>query len=232
MPTAAFVVTGPKGKAASSPEDDLQLTLKIIMDHDTTSSTTTTRSTNAPLSKEHVISQILELPKALLYSEPVVADVSIASTAVATKFPLEESDTSVRVDAASTGNEHDVAAVNDVKTPSRQWEVGRAASLVTRRLWSYVWNFYGSLETLTKASTRRLFSACQKAYLILKVQLGSLGKLAKESSSRLFRACHNVYLKLKVRLGSLEEPAKASSRRLFRACQNAYMKLKGRLGWP
>ena len=75
------VITGPEGKAASSAEEDLMLTLRIIMDHEERSSTVT---------KEQMLSQVSDAQEV----EDEEVDVSIPYDAPA-KLAYEASDKSV-----------------------------------------------------------------------------------------------------------------------------------------
>ena len=75
------VITGPTGKAASSAEEDLLLTLRIIMDHESRSST---------VSKEEMLSQVSEAQAV----EEENIDVSIPYDAPA-KLAYDASDKSV-----------------------------------------------------------------------------------------------------------------------------------------
>jgi len=98
---ASAVVTGPKGKAAASKEEDIALTLQIIMDHEA-------RSTTA--SKDQFISQ-MEESKEETQTETVEIDISIPYDAAA-KLAYEASDKSVEYEAFKTIYEaHAVADV-------------------------------------------------------------------------------------------------------------------------
>jgi len=93
---AAKIITGFEGKAASSKEEDLLLTLQIIMDHEARSSTA---------SKEQFISQIEEAAEAADES----IDVSIPYDAAA-KLAYEASDKSMAYADFKTKFEADAVA--------------------------------------------------------------------------------------------------------------------------
>jgi hypothetical protein len=92
------VVTGPKGKAAASAEEDLMLTLQIIMDHQD-------RSTTA--SKEQFLSQMEEIKNAP-DEEPI--DVSIPYDAAA-RLAYEASDKKMNYDDFKAKYEADAIAL-------------------------------------------------------------------------------------------------------------------------
>lgn len=72
--TAATVVTGISGKPAASREEDLMLTLRVIMDHQTRSAT---------VSKEQYIQQVEEAAKAEPQKAGEVIDISVPYNAAA-----------------------------------------------------------------------------------------------------------------------------------------------------
>eukprot|EP00526_Cylindrotheca_closterium_P019921 CAMPEP_0113617458 /NCGR_PEP_ID=MMETSP0017_2-20120614/8792_1 /TAXON_ID=2856 /ORGANISM="Cylindrotheca closterium" /LENGTH=140 /DNA_ID=CAMNT_0000526857 /DNA_START=42 /DNA_END=460 /DNA_ORIENTATION=+ /assembly_acc=CAM_ASM_000147 len=78
------IVTGPEGKAAASREEDIALTLKLIMDHDERSTT---------VSKDQFIQQMEESVKIQEQPEEVV-DVSVPYDAAA-KLAYDASDKSM-----------------------------------------------------------------------------------------------------------------------------------------
>ena len=79
---ASDIVTGPSGKAASSAEEDLLLTLRIIMEHDPRSATVT---------EEQFLSQMSEAESIVDVEE---IDISIPYDAAA-KLAFEASDKSM-----------------------------------------------------------------------------------------------------------------------------------------
>lgn len=94
------IVTGPGGKPASSADEDLRLTLQIIMDHESRSTT---------VSKEQFLSQMKEVEKVV---EEAI-DVSIPYDAAA-KLAYEASDKSMKYDDFKTKYEEN--AVLEVKS--------------------------------------------------------------------------------------------------------------------
>ena len=101
--TGLGVVTGPKGKAASSAQEDLELTLRIIMDHE---------SRSATVSKEQFISQMNEAS-----SEPdEEIDVSIPYDAAA-QLAYEASDKSMEYSEFKAKYEADSVAYVISKQP-------------------------------------------------------------------------------------------------------------------
>ncbi len=100
------VVTGFEGKAATSFEEDLALTLKIIMAHDSRSTT---------VSKEQFISQMKEASEI----EDVEVDVSIPYDAPA-KLAYEASDKSMEYSAFKTKYEADAVADVIAKQPAKE----------------------------------------------------------------------------------------------------------------
>jgi len=99
----ADIVTGPGGKAATSAEEDLALTLRIIMDHEERSTT---------VSKEQFISQMVESESAA--DEEV--DVSIPYDAAA-KLAYEASDKSVDFEAFEAQYLADARETARIKAP-------------------------------------------------------------------------------------------------------------------
>ena len=89
------VVTGPEGKAATSAEEDLMLTLALIMDHEARSSTA---------SKDQMISQMSDSD-----SSDKEIDVSIPYDAPA-KLAYESSDKAMEYGAFKTKFEADAVA--------------------------------------------------------------------------------------------------------------------------
>ena len=98
------VVTGPGGKPASSFEEDLRLTLQLIMDHEERSTTT---------SKEQMVQQVEESLKVEV-AEP--ADISIPYDAAA-KLAYEASDKSMQYAAFKEKFEADAVADVIAKKP-------------------------------------------------------------------------------------------------------------------
>jgi hypothetical protein len=94
-----MVTTGPKGKPAASAEEDLMLTLKVIMDHQERSTT---------VSKDQYISQVEESKK-VEEEKPEPIDVSIPYDAAA-KLAYEKSDKSMAFDAFKEKYEADAVA--------------------------------------------------------------------------------------------------------------------------
>jgi len=99
------VVTGPGGKPASSFEEDLRLTLQLIMDHEERSTTT---------SKEQMVQQVEESFKMEATAAP--ADVSIPYDAPA-KLAYEASDKSMEYAAFKEKYEADAVADVIAKKP-------------------------------------------------------------------------------------------------------------------
>jgi len=100
------VVTGPKGQAASSKEEDIALTLQIIMDHEARSTT---------VSKDQFISQMEEQAQEEAPSEESI-DISIPYDAAA-KLAYEASDKSMDYEAFKTKYEADAVADVIAKKP-------------------------------------------------------------------------------------------------------------------
>ncbi len=98
------IVTGPQGKAASSAEEDLELTLRLIMDHEARSAT---------VSKEQYISQMNETTEE---SETEEVDISIPYDAAA-KLAYEASDKSMDYADFKTKYEADAVAAVIAKQP-------------------------------------------------------------------------------------------------------------------
>ena len=90
------IVTGPEGKAASSAEEDLELTLRLIMDHEARSAT---------VSKEQYISQMNEADD--IEEEDI--DISVPYDAPA-KLAYEASDKSMEYDEFKAKYEADAVA--------------------------------------------------------------------------------------------------------------------------
>ena len=107
--TSLGVVTGAKGKAASSKEEDLLLTLQIIMEHDARSVTVT---------KEQFASQMKEAKviEAKAIKEDLSIDVSIPYDAAA-KLAYEASDKSMAYPAFKAKYEADAVADVIAKQP-------------------------------------------------------------------------------------------------------------------
>ena len=101
---SAAVVTGPKGKAASSREEDMALTLQIIMDHEARSAT---------VSKEQLLSQTEEIAA---MDDDAEIDISIPYDAAA-RLAYESSDKSMEYDAFRTQYEADAVALVKSKQP-------------------------------------------------------------------------------------------------------------------
>ena len=79
---ASDIVTGPSGKAASSAEEDLLLTLRIIMEHDPRSATVTEEQFRSQMSEAESIVEVEDI------------DISIPYDAAA-KLAFEASDKSM-----------------------------------------------------------------------------------------------------------------------------------------
>jgi hypothetical protein len=100
------IVTGPKGKPAATADEDIMMTLKLIMDHQARSATT---------SKDQYISQVKEAKKVEEAEKKpetkakVVVDLSIPYDAAA-KLAHEASDKSMAYDAFKTKFEADAVA--------------------------------------------------------------------------------------------------------------------------
>ena len=101
---SAAVVTGPKGKAASSKEEDMALTLQIILDHEARSTT---------VSKEQLLSQTEEIAA---IDDDAEIDISIPYDAAA-RLAYESSDKSMEYDAFKTQYEADAVALVKSKQP-------------------------------------------------------------------------------------------------------------------
>ena len=100
----APVVTGPKGKAASSREEDMALTLQIILDHEARSATVST---------EQLLSQTEEIAAIEEQEEEIEIDISIPYDAPAA-LAYESSDKSM--DYASFRAKYEADAVELVKS--------------------------------------------------------------------------------------------------------------------
>lgn len=102
---SAAVITGPKGKAAASKEEDMALTLQIIMDHEARSAT---------VSKEQLISQTEEI--AAMGDDDAEIDISIPYDAAA-RLAYESSDKSMKYEAFKSQYEADAVALVKSKQP-------------------------------------------------------------------------------------------------------------------
>ena len=102
---SAAVVTGPKGKAASSKEEDMALTLQIIMDHEARSAT---------VSKEQLLSQTEEI--AAMGDDDAEIDISIPYDAAA-RLAYESSDKSMEYEAFKSQYEAEAVALVKSKQP-------------------------------------------------------------------------------------------------------------------
>jgi len=107
-------VTGFKGKAASSKEEDLMLTLAIIRDHDERSTT---------VSKEQFISQMQEVIETPAPVEAI--DVSIPYDAAA-QLAYEASDKSMKFEDFKVKYEADTVAYITAKQPQKKEEPAAA----------------------------------------------------------------------------------------------------------
>jgi hypothetical protein len=117
---AATIVTGPKGKPAANFEEDLMLTLQVILDHDARSTT---------VSKEQFISQMQEVKS---IPEPEVpVDLSIPYDAAA-RLAYDGSDKSLPYGEFKAKYEADTVAMIKAKQPKRkETAAAPAASAVT-----------------------------------------------------------------------------------------------------
>jgi hypothetical protein len=105
---AATIVTGPKGKPAANFEEDLMLTLQVILDHDARSTT---------VSKEQFISQMEEVKS---IPEPEVpVDLSIPYDAAA-RLAYDGSDKSLPYGEFKAKYEADTVAMIKAKQPKRK----------------------------------------------------------------------------------------------------------------
>jgi hypothetical protein len=105
---AATIVTGPKGKPAANFEEDLMLTLQVILDHDARSTT---------VSKEQFIAQMQEVKS---IAEPEVpVDLSIPYDAAA-RLAFDGSDKSLPYDEFKAKYEADTVAMIKAKQPKRK----------------------------------------------------------------------------------------------------------------
>mmetsp|Transcript_1285 Transcript_1285/g.1711 ORF Transcript_1285/g.1711 Transcript_1285/m.1711 type:complete len:268 (+) Transcript_1285:68-871(+) len=105
LSAAAEVETGPKGKAAGSKQEDLDLTLQIILDHASRSTT---------VSKEQFIQQMAEVKQK--DEEPETFDLSIPYDAAA-KLAFEASDKSMDFADFKVKYEEDAVALVTSKKP-------------------------------------------------------------------------------------------------------------------
>lgn len=151
------VVTGPKGKPASSFEEDLYLTLKVIMDHDARSTT---------VSKEQFLMQMQEVRKVPTSLPP--ADVSVPYNAPA-QLAYETSDKSVPFEEFEAKYQQDV--IQQVKS-KKNFVKSKSTLLFSlcRSIWSRVSQFAGSLSSRTLF--RRLYGATQKILWKIKLRGG------------------------------------------------------------
>jgi hypothetical protein len=153
------VVTGPKGKPASSFEDDLFLTLKVIMDHDARSTT---------VSKEQFLMQMQEtkkLPKSL-----PPADVSVPYNAPA-QLAYEATDMSVPFEEFEAKYQEDVIQQVKAKTIVGKSKSNLLLSLC-QGIWSRASRFAGWLSPRGSALFRRLCGATQKIVWKIKLRGG------------------------------------------------------------
>lgn len=104
--SATAVITGPKGKAASSKEEDMALTLQIIMDHE---------SRSATVSTEQLLSQTSEIA-AIDEAKVEEIDISIPYDAAA-RLAYESSNKSMDYDAFKVQYEADAVALVKSKQP-------------------------------------------------------------------------------------------------------------------
>jgi hypothetical protein len=105
---AATIVTGPKGKPAASFEEDLMLTLQVILDHDARSTT---------VSKEQFIAQMQEVKS---IPEPEVpVDLSIPYDAAA-RLAYDASDKGLPYDEFKAKYEADTVAMVKAKQPKKE----------------------------------------------------------------------------------------------------------------
>jgi hypothetical protein len=115
---AATIVTGPKGKPAASFEEDLMLTLQVILDHDARSTT---------VSKEQFIAQMQEVKS---IPEPEVPfDLSIPYDATA-RLAYDGSDMSLPYDEFKAKYEADTVAMVKAKQPKKEKPAPAAAAVV------------------------------------------------------------------------------------------------------
>ena len=105
---ASSVVTGPGGKAAASKEEDIMLTLKIIMDHAARSTT---------VSEEQYVAQMTEMKNEP--AEPEVFDVSVPYDAAA-RNAYEASNKSMDYAAFKAKYEADAVADVIAKQPKKE----------------------------------------------------------------------------------------------------------------
>jgi hypothetical protein len=156
------VVTGPRGKPASSHEEDLFLTLKVIMDHDARSTT---------VSKEQFIAQMQEVRKLPASLPP--ADVTVPYDAAA-QLAYDKSDKSMPFREFAAKFEADAiqlvkAKTERSKTSAKSLSLGKAVTVATRRVWSILSRLTASAARIGTAVARRLYGACQK--IVWKVKL-------------------------------------------------------------
>jgi hypothetical protein len=116
---AATIVTGPKGKPAANFEEDLMLTLQLILDHDARSTT---------VSKEQFIAQMQEVKSIPEPEAPV--DVSIPYDAAA-RLAYDGSDKSLSYDEFKAKYEADTVAMIKAKQPKKETAATPAASAAT-----------------------------------------------------------------------------------------------------
>ena len=153
------VVTGPKGKPASSFEEDLFLTLKVIMDHDARSTT---------VSKEQFIVQMKEAHNIPKFLPP--ADVSVPYNAPA-QLAYEATDKSVPFEEFEAKYEQDV--IQQVKAKKRITESkSRLLLSLCRSIWSRASRFAASLSSQGGTLIWRLYGATQKIVWKIKLRGG------------------------------------------------------------
>jgi hypothetical protein len=153
------VVTGPKGKPASSFEEDLFLTLKVIMDHDARSTT---------VSKEQFLMQMQEAQKVPKSLPPV--DVSVPYNAPA-QLAYEATDKSVPFEEFEAKYEQDVIQHVKAKKSVLKSKSNLLLSLC-RGIWSHASRLVASLSAQGGALLRKLYGATQKIVWKIKLRGG------------------------------------------------------------
>lgn len=151
------VVTGPKGKPASSFEEDLFLTLKVIMDHDARSAT---------VSKEQFLMQMQEAQKVPKSLPP--ADVSVPYNAPA-QLAYEATDKSVPFKEFEAKYEQDI--IEQVKAKKTVAKANVFLSL-SRSLRARASRFAALVSSHGGALFRRLCGATQKIVWKIKLRGG------------------------------------------------------------
>jgi hypothetical protein len=219
----AGVVTGPQGKPASSPEEDLFLTLKVIMDHDARSAT---------VSREQFIFQFREAQKVPKSIPP--ADVAVPYDAAA-KLAYEKTDRSVPFREFATKYEKDAIQLVKAKKgkSARTKTVAPASALLasaSRRGWSLASRRAASMTRLGSATARRLYGACQKIARQLAAKQDKFAAVARDSRATLTSTLRKVWSVASRRAASMTRLGSATARRLYGACQKVVwnMKLRGR----